>query len=66
MRFSGEPSAFSMLRMLRTSRWRPDGSSEAAWSGPIIVRSIVKCRSTTVAPRATAASVGASPRSWPE
>ena len=42
IRFSGEPSAISICRMSRTSFLRPMGSSDAAWSGPGNVRSLVK------------------------
>ena len=46
-----------MVRMSRTRRCRPGGSTEAAWSEPHMARSRVMCRSTKTAPSATAASV---------
>ncbi len=39
--FTPSPSAFSMMRMSRTSEMKPLGSSDAAWSEPHMVRSSV-------------------------
>uniref|UniRef100_A0A6V2SFR6 Uncharacterized protein n=1 Tax=Emiliania huxleyi TaxID=2903 RepID=A0A6V2SFR6_EMIHU len=50
----------------RQSFVSPAGSSDAAWSVPFQVRSLVKCRSFHCAPIAYAATSTAMPRWWPE
>jgi hypothetical protein len=65
-RFTPSPSADSSTRMSRTKRFRPPGSTLAAWSVPHIARSRVMWRSTRQAPKHTAATVVGRPTSWPE
>ena len=44
-------------------RWKPSGSTDAAWSDPHMARSSVMWRSTMHAPITCAASVAARPTS---
>lgn len=60
------PSALSTSRTERTSSVSSAGSSDASWSLPFHVLSKVMWRSTTFAPRATAATVILTPDSCPE
>ena len=60
------PRELSTERTSRTSSASSSGSSDAAWSGPAIPRSSVKCFSRTQAPRATAASAVVMPGVWSE
>jgi hypothetical protein len=53
--FSAEPSAADTVRIPSIARRSSAGSNDAAWSGPRIALSRVKCFSITHAPSATAA-----------
>lgn len=63
---TGDPMAFSTIRMLLTNSANSLGSSDAWWSLPFQVLSKVMWRSNILAPIATAAIEMAIPVSWPE